>query len=192
MQADRDHVHHRLLLKGLPVRQAVLLLYAACLIFSGLSLAMVLGGLWLARLGLLISVGFALLLGYWFGYLRSGPHGLWAALTRRQRTRQLLDRLNALSTELASAQQLADLKTAIEQFGSLLGVPLRLDLSTDPKEAATDGYPIVVPGKQGRLLGYLRPVDAEHQANPDERTLLGLLCDAVAPHLARVLSTEKS
>jgi len=49
---------------------------------------------------------------------------------------------------------------------------------------------VVTPGKQGRLLGYLRPLDAGHQGNPEERTLLGLLCDALGPALARVLSAQ--
>ena len=30
----------------------------------------------------------------------------------------------------------------------------------------------------------------EHESNPDERTLIGLFCDALAPTLLRVLSTE--
>ena len=51
MQADRDHVHHRLLGQGLPVRRAVLLLYGVCAVFAALSLGMVLGergsGRWL-------------------------------------------------------------------------------------------------------------------------------------------------
>jgi UDP-GlcNAc:undecaprenyl-phosphate GlcNAc-1-phosphate transferase len=37
--ADREHIHHRLLALGLSQRQAVLLLYAVCLIFSGVALA---------------------------------------------------------------------------------------------------------------------------------------------------------
>lgn len=187
MQADRDHVHHRLLLKGLPVRRAVLLLYAACLVFSGLSLVMLLGGPLWSRVGLLVALGFALLLSYWFGYLRGGPQGLLAALTRRRRTRMLLAQLESLGPRLEQVQTVAELESVITEFAQRLGVALRLDLSMD---AATDmvGYPVVSPGKQGRLIAYLRPVDPQHQGNPDERTLLGLLCDAVGPTLARVLA----
>ena len=60
----------------------------------------------------------------------------------------------------------------------------------DAGTGAEAGYPVVTPGKQGRLLGYLRPLDAGHQGNPEERTLLGLLCDALGPALARVLSAQ--
>ncbi len=190
LQADRDHVHHRLLLMGLPVRRAVLLLYAACLVFGGLSLLMVLGGSLLSRIGLLMSIGFALLLGYWFGYLRSGPHGLWAALTRRRRTRQLLGQIESLSVELDQSNSIEDVESVVTRFGGLLGVALCLDLSVDAGTGAEAGYPVVTPGKQGRLLGYLRPLDAGHQGNPEERTLLGLLCDALGPALARVLSAQ--
>ncbi|HNO68991.1 MAG TPA: MraY family glycosyltransferase, partial [Pseudomonadota bacterium] len=188
MQADRDHVHHRLLLKGLPVRRAVLLLYGVCLVFSGLSLLMVLGSPWAARLGLALSVGFALSLGYWFGYLRSGPQGLWAALTRRGRTQKLLARLDVLQAELQAVQSLVALEQVVEEFGDLLGVTLRLDRQTDAVEPGS--YPIMSSGKQGKLLAVLRVSPPEHESNPDERTLIGLFCDALAPTLLRVLSTE--
>ncbi len=188
MQADRDHVHHRLLLKGLPVRRAVLLLYGVCLVFSGLSLLMVLGSPWAARLGLALSVGFALSLGYWFGYLRSGPQGLWAALTRRGRTQKLLARLDVLQAELQAVQALVAREQVVAEFGDLLGVTLRLDRQTDAVEPGS--YPIMSSGKQGKLLAVLRVNPPEHESNPDERTLIGLFCDALAPTLLRVLSTE--
>ncbi len=189
MQADRDHVHHRLLLKGLPVRRAVLLLYGVCLVFSALSLLMVLGNPELARLGLVLSVGFALLLGYWFGYLRSGPHGLWAALRRRERTQKLLARLEAIPVELEQAQALSDVEKLVADFGRLLGVELSLDVSAESVEEGC--YPIMASGKQGRLLGVIRPQAAQRDSNPDERTLLGLLCDALVPSLLRFVQPTK-
>ncbi|MEI6846334.1 MAG: undecaprenyl/decaprenyl-phosphate alpha-N-acetylglucosaminyl 1-phosphate transferase, partial [Candidatus Firestonebacteria bacterium] len=36
-QADKKHLHHRLLALGLSQKQAVLILYAAAIIFSGLA-----------------------------------------------------------------------------------------------------------------------------------------------------------
>lgn len=185
MQADRDHVHHRLLLKGLPVRRAVLLLYGVCLVFSGLSLLMVLGSPWATRLGLALSVGFALLLGYWFGYLRLGPHGLLAALRRRGRTQKLLARLDVLPTELEQLQSLSEVQQVVTDFGVLLGVPLTLDVTSESVEPGS--YPIMASGKHRRLLAVVSAHQSVDDSNPDERTLIGLLCDALAPTLLRIL-----
>jgi hypothetical protein len=193
MQADRDHVHHRLLLMGLPVRRAVLWLYAACLVFGVLSLLMVLGGPLVSRIGLTLAVGFALLLGYLLGYLRGGPQGLWAALSRRSRTQQLLRAMDELSLKLPDCQTLSDVESQLAQFGQLLGFSLRLQLGTNQRAVASelsDGFPVVMPGKQGRLLGYLCVDEPSHAVNPDERTLLGLLCDSLGPTLGRVVPTD--
>lgn len=201
MQADRDHVHHRLLLMGLPVRRAVLWLYVACLVFGALSLLMVLGGPLLSRFGLVLAICFALLLGHRLGYLRGGPQGLWAALARRRRTQQLLRAMDALSLKLESCQTVSDVEDQLAQFGQLLELPLRLKLDSmmdEPMPSAaqpavmhepSDGFPVVVPGKQGRLLGYLRLESPSRSVNPDERTLIGLLCDSLGPTLDRVTRT---
>lgn len=193
MQADRDHVHHRLLLMGLPVRRAVLWLYAACLVFGVLSLLMVLGGPLVSRIGLTLAVGFALLLGYLLGYLRGGPQGLWAALSRRSRTQQLLRAMDELSLKLPGCQTLSDVESQLAQFGQLLGFSLRLKLETTQIAAMrelSDGFPVVMPGKQGRLLGYLCVDEPSHTVNPDERTLIGLLCDSLGPTLGRVVPSD--
>ena len=93
MQADRDHVHHRLLGQGLPVRRAVLLLYGVCAVFAALSLGMVLGERGSGRWLLGAAAGFALLVAYSLGYLRGGSQGLWAALRKRRWTQALLREL---------------------------------------------------------------------------------------------------
>jgi len=184
LQADRDHVHHRLLLRGLPVSSAVLWLYGVCLVFSALSLVMVLCGVTLARVALLVSVLFALGLAYAFGYLKQGPHGLFAALARRRKTRQVLHHLDALSGKLGQAQTLPQVEAHVAAFGQELGLPLTLSF-TEP-QTPDHSLAIMTQGKPASVLAYLCHGRPEQALNPDERTLLAIFCDQLAPPLARL------
>jgi hypothetical protein len=99
MQADRDHVHHRLLGHGLPVQKVVLLLYAACAVFSALSLGMVLVERTLARLCLARG-----------GDLCAGPVlRLWLSAAWAQRP---VYRAAASATNPAAAAAAAGARTA--------------------------------------------------------------------------------
>lgn len=184
MQADRDHVHHRALGRLLGVRRAVLFLYGACAVFALLSLGMVLGGPVLARGSLLGALGFAVLLSWWLGYLRGGQSGLLFALKRRRRTRELLHKLDRLTRTLERSADRAATEAAIrdgiQRFAAEFGVPLRLLLDTGavpPRlTAGQTAYPV---GAGSTVHGYLVVERAESALDPDERTLLQLLCDAV-------------
>lgn len=179
LQADRDHVHHRLLLRGLPVPTAVLLLYGVCLAFSGLSLLMVLGPPWVARLAFVLAGGLTVLLSYFLGYLRGGPEGLWAALKRRRKTQALLRRLLWLQQALEKAETVPQVEALLGDFGEALGMPLAL------KIGGAGDYPILTPEQAAQPIGAL--VLPQHQPeNPEERTLLYLLCDTLGPALARL------
>ena len=188
MQADRDHVHHRLLGRGAGVPRTVLTLYGVCAVFSGLSLVMLLGDRGAARLALLCAVLFALGLGYGLGYLRGGPHGLWTSDRRRRRNRQILRGLERLPAELASGRE--TLAAVLARIGAALGspgapLPLRIvppapEPDAEPAGPAVTRYPI---GTQDALRGWLEIARPEAQLGPDERTLLQALCDALAPAL---------
>lgn len=193
MQADRDHVHHRALGRMLGVERAVLVLYGACAVFALLSLGMVLGGPLLARGSMLGALGFALLLSWWLGYLRGGPNGLLFALRRRRRTRALLQKLDQLTLALESS--LAPLRSGpglrpeveadITRFAAALGMPLRLvfDGGAPPvPQPGCTAYPI---GAEAAVYGYLIAERAEADIDPDERTLLQLLCDTLGAHCRR-------
>ena len=189
MQADRDHVHHRLLGQGLPVRRAVLTLYGVCAIFAALSLGMVLSSRTVGRLLLLTAAGFGLLVAYSLGYLRGGPQGLVAALHKRRRTQALLQRLDRATGELQAAGGLREVQAVVAHFAAALGRPLELRLAEPTASAlpTTAGpmtsYPV---GTRAAVLGHLVLPVPESDLSPDERTLVQLLCDLLAPTLARL------
>ena len=206
MQADRDHVHHRLLGQGLPVRRAVLLLYGVCAVFALLSLGMVLGERGSGRWLLGAAAGFALLVAYALGYLRGGSQGLWAALRKRRRTQALLRELDATAVELQAAHEVAQVVGSVERFAAALKRPLRLRLQAPPElfaSAASDDspsdatttagkppdqrpltrYPV---GTRAAVLAHLELPLPESDLSPDERTLIQLLCDLLAPALVRL------
>ncbi len=205
MQADRDHVHHRLLGQGLPVRRAVLLLYGVCAVFAVLSLGMVLGERGSGRWLLGAAAGFALLVAYSLGYLRGGSQGLWAALRKRRRTQALLRELDTTAVELQTAREVAQAVGSVERFAAALNRPVRLRLQAPPALAASapsayavananasptpagappvTRYPV---GTRAAVLAYLELPLPESDLSPDERTLIQLLCDLLAPTLVRL------
>ncbi len=186
MQADRDHVHHRLLGHGLPVRRAVLLLYGVCAVFAALSLGMVLSERASGRYFLLLAAGFALLVAYALGYLRAGSQGLLAALRQRRRTQELLQKLDRASAELQAAPTTAAVLLTVERFAAALGRPLKLELAAAPAAAGAapeTRYPV---GTRDAVLGHLVVPAPESALSPDERTLLQLFCDVVAQALQRL------
>ncbi len=191
-QGDRDHVHHRLLGRFGPNR-AIYMLYAVCAVFSGLAVAMLIGGPLVARLALLGAVLCALGLAYLSGYLRSGPQGLVRALRDRKTTQRLLRELDALDRRLVHRPSQAELVREVEALSAALGYPLVL-AEADGTAAATASsnlpassqnlrYPI---GQGRTIYGYLVAWRSESELSPAEQTILQLLCDVLAPRLARI------
>jgi hypothetical protein len=167
------------------VRRAVLLLYGVCAIFAALSLGMVVGNRWVGRWLLAAAAGFGLLVAYSLGYLRGGPQGLVAALRQRRRTQALLGLLDEASVELQAAGGRTAVQAVVARFATALGRPLQLrwpDAAPSPTEPLTR-YPV---GTREALLGYLELPVAEADLGPDERTLVQLLCDLLAPTLVRL------
>lgn len=182
-QGDRDHVHHRLLGR-FGVGRAMLILYAVCAVFSGLAVAMLLGGRGIGRLALGGAVLFALLLAYLSGYLRGGSQGLWRALQNRRRNQRLLGELAGLEKRLAATSVRAELQAAVAAMSAPFGYPLRLADASEPApdSASEVRYPI---GAGTTIHATLVVSRRAAELTPDEQTLLQLLCDVVAPRLAR-------
>jgi UDP-GlcNAc:undecaprenyl-phosphate GlcNAc-1-phosphate transferase len=83
--ADRDHIHHRLMARGLSHRRAVLVLYAAAAALSSMALVSVLAHYRNALL-LLVTVAVATAIGIAkLGYLESGVSRIGSALQRVDR-----------------------------------------------------------------------------------------------------------
>jgi UDP-GlcNAc:undecaprenyl-phosphate GlcNAc-1-phosphate transferase len=191
MLADRDHVHHRLIDRGLTHRQAVMLLYAVCAVFSGLAVGMVFSSRPLSLFLLVLAALFALGLAWALGYVRRGPDGIWYSLQQRRRNRAMLQRMGELGPALEQARELADLQAAVRAFSDAMGT---VDMHLVPGPAAIDAqgagdprggtrYPIrALDG----VLGYIEAPVEEMQISADDRILMQLLCDLLAPQLRRL------
>lgn len=183
LQGDGDHVHHRL--RGLfGVRRAVWLLYGVCAVFSGLALAMLLGGKATARGALVVALGFAGVLGWALGYLRGGPAGLWQAHKQRRQTRARLSAIHSAVQQASRAADLAAINQALAALGGLLGGDLSVRLASQPAPTADeDRYPI---GAEQAVLAQLCVRGRQGPPTPDEQALLQLLADLLAPTLSRL------
>ncbi len=188
MQGDGDHVHHRL--RGLlGVRRAVWLLYGVCAVFSGLALAMLLGGKTTARVALFLSLVVALVLGWALGYLRAGPRGLWQALRQRRQTRARLAAIQVAVQQAAQAVDVAALNRGLSSLSSQLhGTPQVMCDPPSLRSPVSECYPI---GAQQEVLGQLCITDRREPPTPDEQALLQLLADLLAPTLARLQKTSR-
>ena len=126
-QADRDHIHHRLLARGLSHRQTVLLLYGASaalgLVALGLASA-TRGRAALTLLGLALAGGLALRR---LGYLRFERAGEVLAL--RRRNLEVRDGLQRIAGRLRHAAHVGQVWDTVRQARTALGaeyVSLRL------------------------------------------------------------------
>lgn len=191
LQADRDHVHHRLLGRGLEVRRAVLFLYAVCAVFSGLALLMLLGGATTARIALSAAIVFALGLGYFLGYLRRGRDGLGRAYSDRRQTKAILLSISRLEAALKSCTSTDEIRLRLREFSALLPHAVELVLSTEaaPPEAENAPPTSLPVGSGQQVFGRLVVEVPSAQLSSDERTLLQLLSDLVGQTLGRLASS---
>jgi hypothetical protein len=91
-----------------------------------------------------------------------------------------LHRLEALQGRLAKLNARTELAAEVVELGAWVGYPLRLG-EGPPGGTASTGYPIGV----GRTVyAYLVVARDPASIDPDEHTLLQLLCDILAPRLA--------
>ncbi len=107
-RADRDHIHHRLLLLGLTPRRAVLVLYGATAFASSLALMTLMGRFQVAAAALALA-----LLAAWAGVRRLG----YVEVTEIERS--LLRRFTPRSRNFANNVLLRDLRARLEKVESL-------------------------------------------------------------------------
>lgn len=174
--ADKEHIHHRLLSRGLSHRAAVWVMWGvAALCAVATILIESLGSRWVFW-GALVYVLLALLGGRWLGYLQVGRWREEFQQGRRDRARR--HQLHALQRKLiAQIEAAPDLAQAFAQ----LAQEVALHRSDAVELALLDdaGAPISPPALQGRgqpvggvgvglgraigpLLGLRRPITGEH------------------------------
>lgn len=152
-QADKDHIHHRLLSIGLTQRQAALVLYGVCLLFAVTAWSLTWANsaqtaLLLAWLGVMAFL-FLRKLGY-FPFLQAQ-----VLLEQRRRDRELRVGVQELGASLRAAPGIDELWASIKGFVAQVG-------------AQGMALEIVETRGTGERMTLVYEVDAESEDGPDD------------------------
>jgi len=131
-QADKEHIHHRLLSLGLSQRRTVLILYSFCALLSGVALALTYTETpWVAivLLSLLSMILYALLRTLGFRFENTSE--------QRRRNRAMQQTLKRLSRELRAANDLGEVWKVARGAGTLFESEcISLSLPAQPADTA--------------------------------------------------------
>lgn len=198
--ADRGHIHHRLLDRGLTQRQAVLAIYAFSAFLSACALALTFVSSWAAAL-LLAAIGFVVFqalrrLGYFD--LRETPR----LLAARRRNLHLRAAVRRVAEHLRAAQTHWEVWTALQFAAAPLGasaIALRLPAETaesEPEDFELGFEPVsrrmfrvhyglVVehPGHRQIELGW---TDGRKAIDRDTEIAIEILCEHLSDALERI------
>ncbi|HVZ71750.1 MAG TPA: MraY family glycosyltransferase [Polyangia bacterium] len=135
-QADKDHIHHRLLALGLTQRQAVFVLYTFCVVLGGTALLLTYASSGQAAV-LLISVGIvAFVFLRALGFIRFDRMAAHAA--DRKRNRALRAQVRPLGRRLRDVRASEELWTIVSEAGVVFGaVGIRVGLDGAPTSEDT-------------------------------------------------------
>ncbi|MEW5855290.1 MAG: MraY family glycosyltransferase [Myxococcota bacterium] len=197
-QADREHIHHKLLDLGLTQRQAVLVLYGACMVLAGASLAMVYLTSAEATALLVVVAAVAVVIFHRMGYLgldavrrevtvgraesrafRERRDAVRAAFLRGERG-QFNSQL-ALEALRECAQHVGYTESTLHLNPPALGVTTQqhLGFRLDDGDAVTGLTARYQLEGRGGLLGEVVYIfrDGRTRLNPDDASLLDLIHD---------------
>jgi len=118
-QADRDHIHHRLLALGLTHRQAVLVLYAFCVLLAAAALLLTLASSQQSILLLLALAVVAFVALRSLGYMRFDRVNGSAA--ERRRNRALRTAVRPLGRRLRAVRTLEDIWAVAQEATTVFG-----------------------------------------------------------------------
>jgi UDP-GlcNAc:undecaprenyl-phosphate GlcNAc-1-phosphate transferase len=193
-QADKEHIHHRLMAVGLSHRQAVLVLYGFCVVLASVALVMTYANsmqtaLLLVALGVLTTVSLRSL-----GYLRLDR--MSASAAQRRRNRALRAAVRPLGRRLRQVRRVEDVWTIVDEAAALFGASgIRIDLGGggpegtptsfrrgfDDDYAGADGVfraHFMVPGATAADTGLeLAWSDGRREIDRDTEIAIDMLCE---------------
>lgn len=140
-QADREHIHHKLMARGLTHRQAVLVLYGLCLFLGATALVLTYANSGQAALllGVLAIVAFVFLRS--LGYVRFDQ--MSASAADRKRNRATRAALQPLGRKIRQVRTVTDIWPLVVEAGKALGAAA-VDLQIEPLSTAGDGTPVTL------------------------------------------------
>ncbi len=194
-QADKEHIHHRLMERGFSHRQAVLVLYGFCVLLGLAALVLTYGSSSQAALLLVVLAVTAVVFLRALGYFRIGSGATGAA--GRKRNRALRAAVRPFSQRLRrtkTAEEIWPIMTdALSVFGAV-GMSLRLGTGSngdgrkifsfglDDRETASDVFKgqFVVPvpgGKNTEQILELVWRDGRREVDRDTEIAVDILCE---------------
>ncbi len=196
---DRGHIHHRLLASGLTQRQAVLVIYAACLVLGGVALALTYAN---SKQAVLFLLGVSVLS---FIFLRRlgfiSLSKTREVLRDRRRNMGLRSAMHRVGELARNAERIDQVWVAARAAASALGaaaVAIRLPNATGEQDAAhTEGFDMpgpklfcvqygLMPERPGDTYIELGWDDGRLAIDRDTEIAIELLCDHLSTALDRI------
>jgi UDP-GlcNAc:undecaprenyl-phosphate GlcNAc-1-phosphate transferase len=145
-QADREHIHHKLMERGLTHRQAVLVLYGFCALLGATALVLTYANSGQSAFLLVVLAVVAFVFLRTLGYARLDQ--MPAAGVDRKRNRALRAALQPLGRRLKQLRSSEEMWPLVIEAGKVLGaveVDLRIDISNRMEDTANPSYVYCAP-----------------------------------------------
>jgi UDP-GlcNAc:undecaprenyl-phosphate GlcNAc-1-phosphate transferase len=190
-QADKEHIHHRLMERGFSHRQAVLVLYGFCVLLGLGALVLTYGNSSQAALLLVILAVTAIVFLRALGYFRLGVSGA----TDRKRTRALRAAVRPFTQQLrqiGNTEEIWPIITAAMSVFGAVGMSLKLGTNDDARklfssgldglEGASDVFkaPFMVPVPGGKMTEQVLEIywrDGRRDVDRDTEIAVDILCE---------------
>jgi UDP-GlcNAc:undecaprenyl-phosphate/decaprenyl-phosphate GlcNAc-1-phosphate transferase len=139
-QADKEHIHHRLIALGLSHRQAVLVLYGLCVLLGAVALALTYTSSGQSALLLIVLAFVAFIFLRSLGYMRLGHMSATAAERKRNRTMQ--GAVRPLGRQLRHSPNVENMWPLVVQAAGALGAAaVRLRVEAAGQSAKSFSHP---------------------------------------------------
>jgi UDP-GlcNAc:undecaprenyl-phosphate GlcNAc-1-phosphate transferase len=198
-QADKEHIHHRLLASGLSHKQAVLVLYGLCIVLGAAALILTYTNSMQSTLLLLALAVLAFVFLRSLGYMRLSA--VTVTVMDRKRYRAMRAAVHALGKRIEQVSGLEQMWPIVVELSDLFGATsARLVLESVPasevdtpttfshgigdETSETFRYQFIVPGSKGpdRTLE-LGWNDGRRQIDRDTEIAVGVFCEFLATGL---------
>lgn len=140
-QADREHIHHKLLARGLSHRQAVLVLYGFCLLLGAAALILTYANSGQSALLLVVLAVVALVFLRSLGYVQFDA--MPASAAHRKRNRAIRASLHPLGRRIRQLQTLEEMWPLVVEAAQVLGA-IAVDLRVEPQTPSETETPIIL------------------------------------------------
>jgi UDP-GlcNAc:undecaprenyl-phosphate GlcNAc-1-phosphate transferase len=197
-QADKEHIHHRLMAAGFSHRQAVLVLYGLCVLLGAAALVLTYASSGQSTLLLIVLALVALVFLRSLGYMRFDR--VAASALDRKRNRALRSALRPLGRRLQQVRAADDMWPIVVEAATIVqaaGVRLRAQATgADPTAfshgfdadgAALEGVRFVVPGgKGGERVLELAWSDGRREVDRDTEIAIDIFCEHLGDALEQL------